>query len=146
MKTSMKTLLSAAIFLASPFLVSTAHSATYAGQDCVAKTGVLTYDDTGAKNRSTTTAASISCPYVRLNDGSSAAAGGVIYFTDDGKSKSCFFDNFNIDTGGLWGWRSAAGVTRLAIPALSPTKPWSPFTVNCSLPASSKVIGYYLGE
>jgi hypothetical protein len=146
MKTSFKILFSASIILATPFLVSTAHSATYAGQDCVAKTGSLIYDNTGAKNRSTTVAASISCPYVRLNDGAASAAGGVVYFTNDGKTKSCFFDNFNIDTGGLWGWRSASGITRLAIPALNPTKPWSPFTLNCTLPASSKVTGYFLSE
>jgi hypothetical protein len=34
----------------------------------------------------------------------------------------------------------------LVTPALTPTKPWSPFTFNCTLPAGSKVTGYYLSE
>jgi|GEM_PF-1998906 len=145
MKTITKTLLSASVLLAVPFLTNTAHAATYAGQDCVAKTGALTYDNTGAKNNGAVSIG-ISCPAVHVKDGGTAAVFPVIYFVNDGKTKSCFFDNFNIDTGGLWGWRSASGVRRLAFPALNPTKAWSPYTFNCSLPAGSKVTGYYISE
>jgi hypothetical protein len=134
-----------AFVLAAASMANVAHSATYAGQDCVARTGTLTYLSTGARNNGAG-AISISCPFTRTNDGGAAAAAGVIYFVNDGKSKTCFFDNYNIDTGGLWGWRSASAVTRLVTPALAPTKPWSPFVLNCSLPAGSQVTGYFLSE
>jgi len=145
MNTFTKTLLSISALMASPFLAATAYSATYAGQDCVAKTGVLTYDNTGAQNNGAT-AITISCPVPHLKDGGSTAVSPVIYFVNDGKIKSCFFDNFNIDTGNLWSWQSASGISRLAFPALSPTKAWSPYAFNCTLPAGSKVTGYYVGE
>ncbi len=57
-----------------------------------------------------------------------------------------FFDNYNIDTGGLWKWTSKVGKRRLALPRLKVSKRWSPMAFNCSLPAGSKVTGYYVRE
>ncbi len=130
--------------IAAATIVSEAQAVTYAGQDCVARSGdTLTYLTTGAYN--TTKAVAISCPIVHVKDGGSAAAAAVIYFTGTA-SKSCYFDNFNIDTGALWRWTSASATNRLVLPVLTPTKAWSPYTLNCSLPKGNKVTGYYINE
>ena len=134
------------ISLTGALLSTNAYSATYAGQDCVAKNGAsLRYDSTGAKNNGTSTI-HIACPVVRHKDGGTAPVYSVMYFKDDGKNKTCFFDNYNIDTGYLWKWTSKTGVRRLAMPKISPTKRWSPYAFNCSLPAKSKITGYYVSE
>lgn len=145
MKTFIKSLLPISLLMVASFLSTAAYSATYAGQDCVARSGSLTYLTTGAKNNGSSTIY-ISCPVARLKDFGTQAVSGVIYFVNDGKNKSCFFDNFNIDTGGLWKWTSASGTRRLAFPVLNPTKQWLPLTFNCSLPAGSHVTGYYINE
>jgi hypothetical protein len=81
---------------------------------------------------------------VRTNDGNSAPAGSVIYFINDGTTRTCFFDNFNIDTGGFAFWTTATNNNpRMVLPTINATKPWSPFALNCNLPAGSKVNGYY---
>ena len=122
-----------------------ANAATYPAQDCVAKSGALTYSSTNATNYGAS-AIGISCPFARMKDGSTTAAGAVAYFNNDGKTKSCFLDNYSIDTGGLLRWTSASGVTRLVLPAINPTSAWQPMVLNCSLPAGSRVHGYYLSE
>ena len=127
-------------------LNTNAYSATYPGQGCVGRYGAsLYYSTTGAQNTGSSTI-SISCPVARLKDGGTAGVTPVIYFINDGKTKSCYFDNYNIDTGGLWSWTSASGVRRLALPTLSPTHSWYPLAFNCSLPSQSKVTGYYFSE
>lgn len=134
------------IALAGIALSTNAHSATYPGQDCQARSGAsLQYETTGARNTRSSTV-SIACPLDRLKDGGTAAVAGVFYFVDDGKTKTCFLDNFNIDTGGTWKWTSRSGVRRLVLPVLTPTKAWSPLVFNCSLPPNSKVTGYYISE
>jgi hypothetical protein len=135
-----------AIFLAviAAIVSSQSQAVTYAGQDCVGRSGdTLTYDATGAINN--TKSIYISCPLVHQKDGGTAAAAAVIYFTG-AATKSCFFDNFNIDTGGLWRWTSASATTRMVLPTLTPTKAWSPYALNCYLPQSNKVTGYYIHE
>lgn len=142
----MKSVYSTFVALAAISLCANAYSSTtYPGQDCEARTGKLKYEAYGARNPGTAKI-NISCPLVRHNDGGSAPATSVVYFANDGKAKTCIFDNFNIDTGAAWGWTAATGVTRLVLPTLTPTKPWSPFVLNCTLPAGSKVTGYYLSE
>jgi hypothetical protein len=132
--------------LASALLATQVQSATYPGQDCHGRNGAsLVYLGTGAINNDTSDIY-ITCPVVRLNDGGTAPVGAVIYFVDDGKTKFCYFDNFNIGTGAYWKWTSASGVGRLAFPQLSPTKQWSPYAFNCRLPGGSQVTGYYVGE
>lgn len=128
-------------------LTASSDAATYAGQFCQSRTpGVsLTYTSTGATNNSGA-AISISCPLERVKDLGTAAAGATIYFFNDGINKTCYFDNFNIDTGALGIWTSATGTTRLVPPTLTTTLQYQPFTLNCSLPAGGRVHGYYLGE
>jgi hypothetical protein len=89
---------------------------------------------------------SISCPIVRSNDFGTAAVSAVIYFVNDGLTKTCFLDNFSIDTGGFGLWASASGVSRLVVPTLSSTLQWQPFALNCSLPPTGRVNGYFVSE
>ena len=120
---------------------------TYAGQACQSRTvgTALSYSTTGASNPSTSTIL-IACPATHLNDGGTGPADAVIYFLNDGKTKSCFFDNFNIDTGALGVFTSASGTSRLQFPTLNPTLAFQPYAFNCSLPAGSKVTGFYVDE
>jgi hypothetical protein len=142
----MKNLICCTLTLTGALFMTQAHSATYAGQNCEGRDGAtLRYSTTGATNTTANTV-NITCPVVHLKDGGTAGVDSVIYFVNDGKSKSCFFDNFNIDTGGLWGWTTASGVSRVVLPRLSATKAWSPYTFNCTLPSNSKVTGYYINE
>jgi len=120
-------------------------ASTYAGHGCDTRSLVLTKVRTGARNNNAS-AIAISCPLVRNSDGGTGTARSVIYFTNDGKSKSCFFDNYNIDTGGLGIWTGGSAVTRLALPPLVTTLRWQPLVLNCTLPAGSHVTGYALGE
>ena len=135
------------VSLSSLLFASESDATTYAGQACEsASAGLpLSYLASGARN-SNTSSISISCPITRSNDFGTAAVGAVIYFVNDGLTKLCFLDNFNIDTGSLAVWTSVSGVTRLVSPTLSPTLQWQPLTLNCSLPATSRVNGYAVGE
>jgi len=128
-------------------LTPESHATTYAGQACVSKTAgaALTYQEAGARNL-TTSPMSISCPAAHVKDGGTAAVDATIYFVNDGKPKSCFLDNFNIDTGSLAIWTSAAGTTRLVFPRLNPTLAFQPYVFNCSLPAGSSVNGFFVAE
>jgi hypothetical protein len=123
------------------------HATTYAGQACVSKTAgaQLTYLETGAKNL-TASAMSIACPAAHVKDGGTAAVDATIYFVNDSKSKTCFLDNFNIDTGSLAIWTSAVGTARLVFPTLNPTLAFQPYVFNCSLPGGSSVNGFYVAE
>lgn len=143
----MKALLSlGVILLAGASQLSTADANTFSGQACVSKTsGVqLVYDSTSARNPSTSTI-NVTCPAPRLKDDGNAPAFAVFYFNNDGTSKTCFFDNFNIGTGTLGVWTSATGTGRLDFPALN-TVAWQPFTFNCSAPANARMTGYFIFE
>lgn len=133
--------------LGSMLLGSESSATTYAGQSCESTSPgkSLSYTPTGASNTSGSSMY-ISCPITRANDFGTAAASAIIYFVNDGLSKSCFFDNFSIDTGNLGIWTSMSGTTRLVFPTLSPTLQWQPFTINCSLPSGSRVNGYFVYE
>ena len=133
--------------LGSMLFASESSATTYAGQSCNSSSaGVsLSYSDFGATN-SSSSGISISCPLTRVKDGGTNSVSAVIYFVNDGKTKTCFLDNFSIDTGGLGVWTSVSGVSRMVFPTLSTTLQWQPLTLNCSLPAGSKVNGYFLAE
>ena len=141
----MKTLLLGLLGLAALSCVGAAHAATYAGQSCQATLGTLTYGSSNARNNAATGAA-ITCPVTRNRDNTTGPVSPVVYFIEDGKSKTCYFDNFNIDTGNLGVWTSASGTRRLALPTLATTVLFHPLTFNCSLPAGSAVVGYYISE
>lgn len=128
-------------------LTASSDAATYAGQFCQSRTpGVsLTYTSSGATNNSASQIL-ITCPLVRTKDFGTAAAAPTIYFVNDGITKTCFFDNFNIDTGSLGIWTTATGAARLVPPVLTTTLQYQPFTLNCTLPSGGRVNGYYLGE
>ncbi len=143
----MKSALSMSVLVVGAMFLGKADAATYAGQACESRTsGVsLSYVSSGARNLSGAPM-SITCPLTRNNDLNVAAATAVAYFVNDGQSKTCFFDNFNIDTGGLGIWTSGSATGRLQLPTIATTLRYQPFTLNCSLPAGSQVNGYYLGE
>ncbi len=141
----MNMLLPGLVTLACGLVATNTYAATYPGQACQGQSATLAYSNTGARN-ATAAAMSISCPFVRTKDGGTAAAGAVAYFTNDGKTKSCYLDNFSIDSGALLKWSSTSGVTRLVLPTINPTAIWQPFALNCSLPAGSKINGYYFAE
>jgi len=129
------------------FLTSESRATTYAGQACQSESAglPLSYSTTGATNTSSSTIW-IGCPTVRANDFGTAAVSAVIYFVNDGRTKTCYLDNFNIDIGSLGVWTSASGVSRLVLPTLSSTLAWQPLVLNCSLPSTSKVTGYFFSE
>ncbi len=143
----MKSALSMSVVLVGAMLLGKADAATYAGQACESRTsGVsLAYLNSGARNLSGSPM-SITCPLTRNNDLNVAAATAVVYFVNDGQTKTCFFDNFNIDSGGLGIWTSGSAIARLQPPTIATTLRYQPFALNCSLPAGSQVNGYYLGE
>ena len=142
----MKKLVFCVLISAGTLLTSNVYSATYPGQACEKKFGGELYrTSTYAQNTSSSTI-NITCPFDRLKDGGTGSATAVVYFVNEGKNKTCYFDNFNIDTGGLGKWTSTSGVRRLVLPKINPTIRWSPFVINCSLPPNSKITGYYLAE
>ncbi len=142
----MKKFLPFVITLAGIILSTNVYSATYPGQACQPQRGKqIYYDFTGAKNTGNTYMW-VSCPLTRHNDSGTGGIAPVFYFVNDGKLKTCYLDNVNIDTGYVWKWTSRRAVRRLALPVLSPTKAWSPVVFNCQLPPGSKVTGYYIAE
>lgn len=142
----MSTIKLASVFTLSLFLSMTeAEAATFAGQSCVTRNKALTYSTGGAQNNSDDEIY-ISCPVTRNKDNTYGAMSAVVYFVDDAKKKTCFLDNFNIKTSDLWTWTSASGTERLELPELSYSKPLWPVTLNCKLPAGSKVTGYQFTE
>jgi hypothetical protein len=144
----MKTLISSICLLSlgSLFLVSESDAATYAGQACESRSAGLglTYTSYGATNNNSSTIY-ITCPATRIRDDSTAAVSSSIYFVNDGRSKTCYFENFNINTGGvgLWAGKTEARRLEFSLPA---TLRWYPYTFNCTLPAGSRVNGYHVGE
>jgi len=141
----MKTLLGCLLALSSLYLLPDAEAATYPGQACISlQAGApLTYGY-GATNKNSHPL-SISCPITRVRDNDTAAVNAVIYFVDDGRSKNCNLQNFDIDEGTSGHGVHAIGVRRLPFPVLTPTK-YQPLAIYCSLPAGSQVTGYAVGE
>lgn len=135
--------------LGGALFVQEASAATYAGQSCQSRTdgASLAYRTHGAVNGGSGIIL-ITCPATRALDfvGGEGDIDGTIYFVNDGRSKTCVFENFDIDTGGFGLWHSVTGVRRLAFPSLYPGRRWSPLTFNCTLPAGSTVIGYTVVE
>lgn len=141
----MKTLLGCLLALSSLYFMPDAEAATYPGQACISQQAgaPLTYGY-GAKNKNSHPV-SISCPITRVRDNGTSLVNAVIYFVNDGQSKICNLQNFDIDTGGSGHGVHAIGVRRLVFPVLAPTK-YQPLAIYCSLPAGSQVTGYAVGE
>lgn len=135
--------------LGSALFAQESSAATYAGQSCQSRTSgaPLAYGTHGASNSGSNTIL-ITCPATRTFDmvGGEGNIDGTIYFVNDGRSKTCVFENFDINTGGFGLWHSLTGVRRLAFPSLYPGRRWSPLTFNCTLPAGSTVVGYTVIE
>jgi hypothetical protein len=142
----MKTLLPCLLVLGSGvFFAPQSEAVTYPGQACQSRTpgSPLTYVY-GARNNNVSSV-EITCPVTRTRDNGTAAVTAAVYFSNDGVSKTCRLENFNINTGTAGVWTSRTEVRRLEL-TLPSTLQWFPLAFYCSLPARSQIMGYYVSE
>jgi hypothetical protein len=124
-----------------------ADAATYPAHSCMSKdeTKPLDYIAYSAQTRHVG-GTLIACSPARIKDSGTARADAVIYFTDDGRTKFCTFENYDINTGRAGIWTSANGVRRIAFPSLASTLRWYPFSIQCLMPQFSVVTGFAVLE
>ena len=142
----MKTLL-ALLLVASSSVLFTARSeaATYPGTACVSRTpGAQLSYVYGARN-SNASSVEITCPVARVKDNGTARVSSAVYFSNDGRSKTCRLENFNINSGTAGVWTTRVEVRRLEL-TLPSTLQWYPLAFYCSLPAGSQINGYHVSE
>ena len=96
----------------------------------------------GSRTRTTP----IVCPVVRSKDNRNGDIDPVIYFIEDGISKTCTFDVINLNNGTVWKFTTKTGTRRLQHPRLTGAFRFLPLAFNCELPRFSQVSGYYINE
>jgi hypothetical protein len=124
-----------------------ADAATYPAHSCISKDETKPLDYLAYSARVPhANGVLIACSPARIKDSGTAGADAVIYFTNDGRTKFCTFENYNINTGGAGVWVSANGIRRLAFPRLTSTLQWYPFSIQCLVPQFSVVTGFAVIE